>query len=98
MGDSYNRDSSQKSNKFADLHILFILLIKVLHFNTDKMTTTTIEQALPVWTTNSTEHTNGSTHQRRDLKTTIFHADEELYQKHLEAKGGKEDMWQGGDM
>jgi hypothetical protein len=35
---------------------------------------------------------------RRDLKTTIVFADEEKYQIELAAKGGKEDMWQGGDM
>jgi hypothetical protein len=37
-------------------------------------------------------------HQRRDLKTSINFADEDAYQKQLAAKGGKEDMWQGGDM
>ena len=58
------------------------------------MSTTTIEQI----STEFTLKTNGSPPQRRDLKTSIFHADEELYQKQLEAKGGKEDMWQGGDM
>jgi hypothetical protein len=35
---------------------------------------------------------------RRDLKTTIVFADEVKYQEELAAKGGKEDMWQGGDM
>jgi hypothetical protein len=58
-------------------------------------TTTTTEQTLPLHTA---VKTNGSAPQRRDLKTTIPHADEELYQKQLAEKGGKEDMWQGGDM
>jgi hypothetical protein len=40
----------------------------------------------------------GEHHKRRDLKTKINYADEELYKKQLEPKGGKEDMWQGGDM
>ena len=36
--------------------------------------------------------------QRRDLATQILHADEEAYAKQLEPFGGKEDMWQGGDV
>ena len=55
------------------------------------MATTTIEQTAPFLSGNPTA-------QRRDLKTSIFHADEDAYQKELAAKGGKEDMWQGGDM
>jgi hypothetical protein len=35
---------------------------------------------------------------RRDLHTNINYADEEAYAKQLEPLGGKEDMWQGGDM
>jgi hypothetical protein len=58
-------------------------------------TTTTTEQSMPLHTA---VKANGSSPQRRDLKTTIPHADEELYQKQLAAKGGKEDMFQGGDM
>lgn len=42
--------------------------------------------------------TSGSSHERRDVKTSIHHADDELYQRQLEAKGGKEDMSQGGDV
>ncbi|QDS76171.1 hypothetical protein FKW77_007758 [Venturia effusa] len=42
--------------------------------------------------------TSESSHQRRDVKTSILHANEELYQEQLKAKGGKEDMWQGGDL
>ena len=41
---------------------------------------------------------NGTLHERRDLKTVINHADEEKYKKQLEPLGGKEDMWQGGDV
>jgi len=55
------------------------------------MATETIQKTVPV-------RTNGAPHKRRDLKTQIWHADEELYKKQLEPKGGKEDMWQGGDM
>jgi hypothetical protein len=58
-------------------------------------TVTTTEQSMPIRTA---VKANGATPQRRDLKTTILHADEELYQKQLAEKGGKEDMWQGGDM
>lgn len=39
---------------------------------------------------NSPPETNKSSYQQRDPKTSILHADEELYQKQLEAKGGKE--------
>lgn len=35
---------------------------------------------------------------RRDLATQILHAVEEAYAKQLEPRGGKEDMWQGGDV
>lgn len=35
---------------------------------------------------------------RRDLSTQILHADEAAYAKQLEPFGGKEDMWQGGDV
>jgi hypothetical protein len=62
------------------------------------MATTTIEQAIPVLSENHAVKAVGTGHQRRDLKTSIMHADEEAYQKELAAKGGKEDMWQGGDM
>jgi hypothetical protein len=58
-------------------------------------TTTTTEHSIPI---HSAVKANGTTPQRRDLKTSIPHADEELYQKQLAEKGGKEDMWQGGDM
>ena len=56
------------------------------------MATQTVEGTVPVLSA------NGGEHKRRDLKTTINHANEELYKKQLEPKGGKEDMWQGGDM
>lgn len=36
--------------------------------------------------------------ERRDLATQILHADEEAYAKQLAPLGGKEDMWQGGDV
>lgn len=42
--------------------------------------------------------TSGSSSRRRDVKTSIHHADDERYQRQLEAKGGKEDMSQGGDV
>jgi hypothetical protein len=61
-------------------------------------TATTTEQTLPVIAGNPSLKTNGAGHKRRDLSTSIVHADEELYQKQLAEKGGKEDMWQGGDM
>jgi hypothetical protein len=41
---------------------------------------------------------NGVPHKRRDLRTIINHADEEAYKKQLEPLGGKEDLWQGGDV
>jgi hypothetical protein len=62
------------------------------------MATTTIQQSLPIVSGNHAVKAVGSGHERRDLKTSIMHADEEAYQKELAAKGGKEDMWQGGDM
>ena len=40
----------------------------------------------------------GAIHHPRDLKTQINHADEEAYKKQLEPLGGKEDLWQGGEM
>jgi hypothetical protein len=42
--------------------------------------------------------TSKSGSSRRDLQTNINYADEEAYAKQLEPLGGKEDMWQGGDM
>ena len=62
------------------------------------MTTTTIQQALPILPGSNAVKAVGSGQQRRDLKTSISHADEDTYQKELAAKGGKEDLWQGGDM
>jgi hypothetical protein len=65
------------------------------------MSTTTEEAVatLPILVAETTLKTIGSSSQGRDLKTSIFHADEELYQQQLEARGVKEeDMWQGGDM
>jgi len=53
---------------------------------------------MPSLSVETEKRTNGNTHQRRDLKTVVWHADEEAYQKILEPKGGKEDMWQGGDV
>jgi hypothetical protein len=45
-----------------------------------------------------TEVSTNSKSSRRDLQTNINYADEEAYAKQLEPLGGKEDMWQGGDM
>ncbi|KAF2397746.1 hypothetical protein EJ06DRAFT_135255 [Trichodelitschia bisporula] len=58
--------------------------------------TETISQTLPV--ISDSKPTDGAAPKRRDLHTTIWHADEELHQKQLAEKGGKEDMWQGGDI
>jgi hypothetical protein len=46
----------------------------------------------------TTNGSNGAVHQSRNLKTKVWFADEERYQEELAAKGGEEDMWQGGDM
>jgi hypothetical protein len=94
----YNKNSVHCFNFFRSftLSSLFSEIVTALSIN--KMSTTTIEQMSQVLTTESIRKTNGSSHQRRDLETSIFHADEELYQKQLKEKGGSEDMWQGGDM
>ena len=55
----------------------------------------TMTQTLPVETKTTLTETLS---ERRDLRTTILHADEEAYAKQLEPFGGKEDMWQGGDV
>jgi hypothetical protein len=58
------------------------------------MATQTIQQTIPV----TGHRTKGDIHHPRDLKTKINHADEEAYKKQLEPFGGKEDLWQGGEM
>jgi hypothetical protein len=58
------------------------------------MATQTIQRTVPI----IAEKTNGNVQTPRDLKTQINHADEVLYKKQLEPVGGKEDLWQGGDM
>jgi hypothetical protein len=59
------------------------------------MTTVTVQRATNLL---GTINLNATAHKRRDLKTVINHADEEAYKKQLEPLGGKEDMWQGGDV
>lgn len=48
--------------------------------------------------TEATTRMTGAPAERRDLATQILHADEEAYAKQLAPLGGKEDMWQGGDV
>jgi len=63
------------------------------------MATTVIEQTRALLSSvDIAKAANGSPKERRDLKTVIWHADEVAYKKQLEPQGGKEDMWQGGDM
>jgi hypothetical protein len=59
------------------------------------MSTVTVQSATNLL---GTINLNATAHKRRDLKTVINHADEEAYKKQLEPLGGKEDMWQGGDV
>ena len=57
------------------------------------MSTTTVEVV-----SQETQLSGNAPAKRRDLKTQIMHADEEAYKKQLEPLGGKEDLWQGGDV